>query len=132
MGHHALGDARVLNDALSIYFADATLASAFVVRWSVAAKVETAGGVLQVREDEPERGLGRGCIGHHDGGEIALASGTRDHRWTVMTWAWTPAGDLNAHSRVGIVGSACSKRHDRGPGGVAGSGLVSNAQRLEW
>ena len=35
----------VLNDAISIYFADATLASAF--------RVETAGGVFQVREDEP-------------------------------------------------------------------------------
>jgi hypothetical protein len=29
----------VLNDALSIYFADATLASAFVARWCVGAKV---------------------------------------------------------------------------------------------
>jgi hypothetical protein len=44
----------VLNDALSIYFADATLASAFVARWCIRAKVETARGVLQVREDEPE------------------------------------------------------------------------------
>jgi hypothetical protein len=44
----------VLNDALSIYFADATLASAFVARWCVGTKVETAGGVFQVREDEPE------------------------------------------------------------------------------
>jgi hypothetical protein len=43
----------VLNDAISLYFADATLASAFVARWCVAAKVETAGGVFQVREDEP-------------------------------------------------------------------------------
>ena len=44
----------MLNDAISIYFADATLASAFVARWCVAAKVETAGGVFQVRADEPE------------------------------------------------------------------------------
>jgi hypothetical protein len=48
------GTRGVLNDALSIYFADATLASAFVARWCVGAKVETAGGVFQVREDEPE------------------------------------------------------------------------------
>ena len=44
-----------LNDAISIYFADATLASAF--------RVETAGGVFQVREEEPapriEAGLHR-------------------------------------------------------------------------
>ena len=41
----------VLNDAISLYFADATLASAFVARWCVGSKVETAGGVFQVRED---------------------------------------------------------------------------------
>jgi hypothetical protein len=44
----------VLNHALSIYFADATLARAFVTRWCVRAKAETAGGVFQVREDDPE------------------------------------------------------------------------------
>jgi hypothetical protein len=43
----------VLNDAISLYFADATLASAFVARWCVGAKAETAEGVFQVREDEP-------------------------------------------------------------------------------
>jgi hypothetical protein len=31
-----------LNDALSIYFLDATLASAFVARWCAGYKVETA------------------------------------------------------------------------------------------
>ena len=50
----------VLNDAISIYFADATLASAFVARWCVVAKVETAGGVFQVREDEPAPRVGAG------------------------------------------------------------------------
>ena len=49
-----------LNDALSIYFADATLASAFVTRWCVGAKVETAGGVFHVREDEPAPRVGAG------------------------------------------------------------------------
>jgi hypothetical protein len=44
---------RVLNDALSIYFDDATLASAFVARWCAGCQVETAGGVFEVREDEP-------------------------------------------------------------------------------
>jgi hypothetical protein len=43
------GTRGVLNDALSIYFADATLASAFVAWWCVGAKVATAGGVFQVR-----------------------------------------------------------------------------------
>jgi hypothetical protein len=49
-----------LNDAVSIFFADATLASAFVARWCVRAKVETAGWVFQVREDKPEARVGAG------------------------------------------------------------------------
>jgi hypothetical protein len=48
------GTHGVLNDALSIYFADATLASAFVARWCIGSRVEMTGGVFQVREDEPE------------------------------------------------------------------------------
>ena len=43
----------VLNDAISVYFAEATLASAFVARWCQGSKVEAAGGVFQVREDQP-------------------------------------------------------------------------------
>jgi len=50
------GTRGVLNDALSIYFADAT--SAFVSRWCLVAKVETTGGVFQVREDESEPRVG--------------------------------------------------------------------------
>jgi len=42
----------VLNDAVSIYFADATCASAFVARWCAGSKIETAGGVFQAREAE--------------------------------------------------------------------------------
>jgi hypothetical protein len=47
------GTRGVLNDAISIYFADATLAGAFVARWCVGSKVDTTGGVFQVREDKP-------------------------------------------------------------------------------
>jgi hypothetical protein len=43
----------MLNDAVSIYFADATLASAFVARWCAGYKAETADGVFRVRTDEP-------------------------------------------------------------------------------
>jgi hypothetical protein len=43
----------VLNDAVSIYFLDATLASAFIARWCAGYKVETAEGVFRVRADEP-------------------------------------------------------------------------------
>ena len=54
------GTRGVLNDAPSLYFGDATLASAFVARWCVGAKVETTGGVFQIREDEPEPRVGAG------------------------------------------------------------------------
>src|SRR5712691_1591665 len=50
----------VLNDAVSIYFLDATLASAFVARWCAGYRVETAGGVFQVREDETLLRVGSG------------------------------------------------------------------------
>ena len=60
---------RVLNDAISLYFADATLASASMARWRVGSKVETVGGVFQVRDDSRHRGAGRGCTGRHEGNE---------------------------------------------------------------
>jgi hypothetical protein len=47
------GMSGVLNDAVSIYFLDATLASAFVARWCAGYKVETAEGVFRIRTDEP-------------------------------------------------------------------------------
>ena len=50
----------MLNDALSIYFADATLARAFVARWCLVARVKAAGGLFLVREDEPEPRVGAG------------------------------------------------------------------------
>jgi hypothetical protein len=48
----------VLNDAISIYFAHATLASAFVARWCQGSKMKTAGGAFQVREDGPAPRVG--------------------------------------------------------------------------
>jgi hypothetical protein len=50
----------VLTDAVSIYFAEVTLASAFVARWCASSKVETAGGVFQVRDDDPAPRVGAG------------------------------------------------------------------------
>jgi hypothetical protein len=47
------GTRGVLNDAASIYFLDTTLAGAFVARWCVGYRVETADGVFQVRDDAP-------------------------------------------------------------------------------
>jgi hypothetical protein len=49
----------VLNDAISLYFADATLASVFVARWCAGSKVETTGGMFQVRRMNRRRGSGR-------------------------------------------------------------------------
>jgi hypothetical protein len=43
----------LLNDAVSIYFLDTTLASAFVARWCAGYKAETVEGVFRVRDDEP-------------------------------------------------------------------------------
>jgi hypothetical protein len=54
------GTRGVLNDAASIYFLDTTLAGAFVARWCAGYRVETAGGVFQVREDEPVPRVGAG------------------------------------------------------------------------
>jgi len=54
------GTRGVLNDALSIYFPDPPLAGAFVARWCIGYKVETAEGALRVREDEPEPRVGAG------------------------------------------------------------------------
>ena len=50
----------VLNDAMSIYFIDATLASAFVARWCAASRIETEGGVFRMRDDEPAPRIGAG------------------------------------------------------------------------
>jgi len=54
------GTRGVLNDAISVYFADATLANAFVARWCIGSRAETAGGVFQVRGDEPAPRIGAG------------------------------------------------------------------------
>ena len=57
------GTRGVLNDVLSIYLANTTLARAFVARWCVGVKAQTAGGVFQVREDEPQPRVGAGLHG---------------------------------------------------------------------
>ena len=43
----------VVNDAVAVYFLDATLASAFVARWCARSKVEISDGAFRVREDQP-------------------------------------------------------------------------------
>ena len=56
----ASGVRGVLNDAVSIYFLDATLASAFVARWCAGSIVETRDGVFRIRDDEPAPRIGVG------------------------------------------------------------------------
>jgi hypothetical protein len=56
------GTGGVLNDAVAVYFADATLASAFVARWCIGQKVEILDGLFRVREDEPVPRVG---AAHH-------------------------------------------------------------------
>ena len=48
------GERGVLNDAISIHLADATIASAFVARWCIGHRAESANGVFRIREDEPK------------------------------------------------------------------------------
>ena len=50
----------VLNDAVSIYFLDATLASAFVALWCAASRIETDGGLFHIRDDELAPRIGAG------------------------------------------------------------------------
>ena len=40
------GTRGVLKDAISVYFADATLANAFVARWCLGSEVDATGGVF--------------------------------------------------------------------------------------
>jgi hypothetical protein len=60
MGDDTSGTRGVLNEAASIYFLDTTLAGVFVARWCGGYRVETAGGVFQVRDDDPAPRVGAG------------------------------------------------------------------------
>jgi hypothetical protein len=63
LGYDTVGTRGVLNDAVSIFFPDPTLAAAFVARWCIGYKVETAEGALRVRNDEPEPRVEAGLHG---------------------------------------------------------------------
>jgi hypothetical protein len=56
----------VLNDAVTIYFLDATLASAFVARWCAGSRIETDGGVFRIRDESRRLELERHRIEHPD------------------------------------------------------------------
>jgi hypothetical protein len=50
----------VVNDALAVYFLDATLANAFAARWCSAPRFEILDGAYRVRDDEPKARVGAG------------------------------------------------------------------------
>ena len=54
------GTRGVLNDAVSVYFADAVLAGAFVARWCAGYRAGSADGVFHVRDDDPAPRVGAG------------------------------------------------------------------------
>ena len=56
----------VLNDAVSIYFLDATLASAFVARWCAVTKSRRRRGYSEHGRMTRRRGPQRGCTGHRN------------------------------------------------------------------
>jgi hypothetical protein len=73
------GGRGVLNDAVSIYFLDATLASAFVARWCAGSRIETDGGVFRIRDDEPAPRNWSGTASNTlTFGEIEVISGRAD------------------------------------------------------
>jgi hypothetical protein len=57
----------VLNDAVAVYFCDATLASAFVARWCRGGKTEAIDGAFLIRDDVPP--MRRGAPLHRTPGE---------------------------------------------------------------
>lgn len=44
----------IVNDAVAIYFADATIAAGFVARWYAGHKAKATDGLFRVLEDEPK------------------------------------------------------------------------------
>jgi len=87
----------VLNDAVSIYFLDATLASAFVARWCAGYKVETANGMFHVRADEP---LSRVGAGLHRTPQYRASQATREQQLAARTRSPSPVSKpADEHSR---------------------------------
>lgn len=55
MGDDAGRHARSFNDAVAVYFLDATAAAAFVARWCAGSAVEISQGAFRVRDDQAAR-----------------------------------------------------------------------------
>jgi hypothetical protein len=61
----------VVNDAVAIYFLDATRAGAFVRRWCSGSNVEISEGAFRVREISRRGGMWRGRTGHLERGRVS-------------------------------------------------------------
>jgi hypothetical protein len=88
-----------LNDAIAIYFNDATLAAAFVARWCAGYRAESTDGVFQIREDEPTPLSLRYCVAL-DG---SFASGAASRR----------KSDLNPFGKNGHRRESASNSENR-------------------
>jgi len=88
------GTRGVLNDALSIYFADAPLASAFVSRWVSGQRSRRPEACSRCATMSRRHGSAPGRIRHPEGRRDH--AGERDERTPLDRYgsAWTPAGDL--------------------------------------
>jgi hypothetical protein len=85
----------VLNDTVSIYFSEATLANPFVARWRVGGRIEITGSVFQVREDEPAPRVGAGLSDAVSGYGDQLRRPER---------GWMDAEISTSRGRFGLVG----------------------------
>jgi hypothetical protein len=61
----------VITDAIALYFADVTIANAFVARWCRAQRVGVVDGLFRVRDDEP---MPRVPAAHHKTHELLRPS----------------------------------------------------------
>jgi hypothetical protein len=77
LGDDAFGNARGGERRDLALFSRSDAREPFVARWCASSKVETAGGVFQVREDEPALRVGAGLHRTPRGGEISNPAAKR-------------------------------------------------------
>ena len=127
--HPSIKDTWGAERRLSIYLGDATLVSAPMARWSSGRRSRRREAYPKCARTCRSRGLGWAAQNAMTAARSRRQAGREITPGPLCSYG-SPAGDLNARSRVGIGRGACSNRLDRGPGRVAGSGLVPNAQWL--
>jgi hypothetical protein len=81
----------VLNDALSIYFADATLASAFVARWCVGPRWRQREACSKCAKMSRRRGSERDCTGRCEAERVRPCTSRRSR---LSGWEWFSDGGV--------------------------------------